>query len=168
MSQHEDRKIRFQNRVSVSRIRLPGDREENMGIFRYENKYSAPTREQRERYMKGEVEEHHFGPDGQITLPPLSRSGLPQGRYRRGADPFCRGPGHDSRSRRGKEAGGGPRDPGEGFDLVQDGRSYAVGAVTAAVGFDSLFRPTIHEIENLRLHQTVVKNFYPVMPGFYQ
>jgi hypothetical protein len=39
-----------------------------MGIFRYENKYSAPTREQRERYMRGEVEEHHFGPDGQITL----------------------------------------------------------------------------------------------------
>lgn len=39
-----------------------------MGIFRYENKYSAPTREQRERYMKGDVEEHHFGPDGQITL----------------------------------------------------------------------------------------------------
>jgi len=36
-----------------------------MGIFRYENRYAAPTRE---RYLRGEVEEHHFGPDGQITL----------------------------------------------------------------------------------------------------
>ena len=39
-----------------------------MGIFRFENKYAAPSREQRQRYMKGEVEEHHFGPDGSITL----------------------------------------------------------------------------------------------------
>ena len=39
-----------------------------MGIFRFENKYAAPSREQRERYMKGEAEEHHFGPDGSVTL----------------------------------------------------------------------------------------------------
>jgi hypothetical protein len=39
-----------------------------MGVFRYETKYAAPTREQRERYMRGDVEEHHFGPEGQITL----------------------------------------------------------------------------------------------------
>lgn len=39
-----------------------------MGIFRFENKYSAPTRQQRERYMRGEVEEHHFGPEGEISL----------------------------------------------------------------------------------------------------
>jgi hypothetical protein len=39
-----------------------------MGIFRFQNKYAAPSREQRERYMKGEVEEHHFGPDGSVTL----------------------------------------------------------------------------------------------------
>jgi hypothetical protein len=39
-----------------------------MGVFRFENKYAAPTKEQRERYMKGEKEEHHFGPDGQIVL----------------------------------------------------------------------------------------------------
>jgi hypothetical protein len=39
-----------------------------MAVFRYENKYAAPTKEQRERYMKGEREEHHFGPDGQIVL----------------------------------------------------------------------------------------------------
>lgn len=39
-----------------------------MGIFRFENKYAAPSREQRERYMKGEVEEHHFGPGGSVTL----------------------------------------------------------------------------------------------------
>jgi hypothetical protein len=39
-----------------------------MGVFRYENKYAAPTKEQRERYMKGESEELHFGPDGQIVL----------------------------------------------------------------------------------------------------
>ena len=39
-----------------------------MGIFRFENKYAAPTRQQRERYMRGEVEEHHFGPEGEITL----------------------------------------------------------------------------------------------------
>jgi hypothetical protein len=39
-----------------------------MGVFRFENKYAAPTKEQRERYMKGEREELHFGPDGQIVL----------------------------------------------------------------------------------------------------
>jgi len=39
-----------------------------MGVFRFENKYAAPTRQQRERYMKGNVEEHHFGPEGEITL----------------------------------------------------------------------------------------------------
>jgi hypothetical protein len=39
-----------------------------VGIFRFENKYAAPTRGQRERYMRGEVEEHHFGPEGEITL----------------------------------------------------------------------------------------------------
>jgi hypothetical protein len=39
-----------------------------MGIFRFENKYAAPSREQRERYMRGEVEEHHLGPDGSVTL----------------------------------------------------------------------------------------------------
>ncbi len=39
-----------------------------MGVFRYENKYAAPTKEQRERYMKGESEEHLFGPDNQIML----------------------------------------------------------------------------------------------------
>lgn len=39
-----------------------------MGIFRYEKRYAAPTKEQRERYMKGEFEELHFGPEGQIVL----------------------------------------------------------------------------------------------------
>jgi hypothetical protein len=39
-----------------------------MGVFRYEKRYAAPTKEQRERYMKGEIEEHHFGPEGQIVL----------------------------------------------------------------------------------------------------
>ena len=39
-----------------------------MGIFRFENKYAAPSRDQRERYMRGEAEEHHFGPEGEITL----------------------------------------------------------------------------------------------------
>ncbi len=39
-----------------------------MGIFRYENKYSAPTKEQRERYMSGEREEHAFGPEGEIVV----------------------------------------------------------------------------------------------------
>jgi hypothetical protein len=39
-----------------------------MGVFRYENKYAAPTKEQRERYMTGEREEHSFGPDDQILL----------------------------------------------------------------------------------------------------
>lgn len=38
------------------------------GVFRYDNKYVAPTKEQRERYMKGESEEHLFGPDDQIML----------------------------------------------------------------------------------------------------
>jgi hypothetical protein len=39
-----------------------------MGVFRYEKRYAAPTKEQRERYMKGESEELHFGPEGQIVL----------------------------------------------------------------------------------------------------
>ena len=39
-----------------------------MGVFRFADKYSAPTKEQRERYMIGMIEEHHFGPDGQIVL----------------------------------------------------------------------------------------------------
>jgi hypothetical protein len=39
-----------------------------MGVLRYDNKYAAPTNEQRERYMTGKSEEHHFGPDGQIML----------------------------------------------------------------------------------------------------
>jgi hypothetical protein len=39
-----------------------------MGIFRYDSKYSAPTKEQRDRYMRGEHEEHTFGKDGEILL----------------------------------------------------------------------------------------------------
>lgn len=39
-----------------------------MGVFRYDSKYAAPTREQRERYMRGELEEHAFGDDGEIVL----------------------------------------------------------------------------------------------------
>lgn len=39
-----------------------------MGIFRYDSKYSAPTKEQRERYMRGESEEHTFGKDNEILL----------------------------------------------------------------------------------------------------
>ncbi len=39
-----------------------------MGIFRYENKYAAPTKEQRERYMTGKSTERRFGPEGQIML----------------------------------------------------------------------------------------------------
>jgi hypothetical protein len=42
--------------------------ESSMGIFRFENNFAAPSRQQRERYMKGEVEEHHFGQEGEITL----------------------------------------------------------------------------------------------------
>ena len=39
-----------------------------MGIFRYDSKYAAPTKEQRERYMRGEHEEHVFGKDDEILL----------------------------------------------------------------------------------------------------
>lgn len=39
-----------------------------MGIFRYDSKYAAPTKEQRERYMRGEHEEHVFGEDNEILL----------------------------------------------------------------------------------------------------
>ena len=39
-----------------------------MGVFRYETKYAAPTKEQRARYMKGEHEEHLFGPENEIML----------------------------------------------------------------------------------------------------
>ena len=38
-----------------------------MAIFRYENRFSAPSREQRERYMRGEHEEVSFS-DGQVLL----------------------------------------------------------------------------------------------------
>jgi hypothetical protein len=40
----------------------------NTGVFRYDTKYAAPTREQRERYMNGDYEEHFFGPDNQIMV----------------------------------------------------------------------------------------------------
>lgn len=39
-----------------------------LGVFRFESKYAAPTKEQRERYMRGECEEHTFGNDGEIVL----------------------------------------------------------------------------------------------------
>lgn len=39
-----------------------------MGVFRFESKYAAPTKEQRERYMRGESEEHMFGNDSEIVL----------------------------------------------------------------------------------------------------
>jgi hypothetical protein len=39
-----------------------------MGVFRYDSKYAAPTKEQRERYMRGEREEHVFGNDGEVVL----------------------------------------------------------------------------------------------------
>lgn len=39
-----------------------------MGVFRYDSKYAAPTKEQRERYMRGEREEQAFGKDGEILL----------------------------------------------------------------------------------------------------
>lgn len=39
-----------------------------MGVFRYADKYAAPTKEQRERYMTGKTVEHHFDPEGQIVL----------------------------------------------------------------------------------------------------
>jgi hypothetical protein len=39
-----------------------------MGVFRYADKYAAPTKEQRERYMTGKSEEHHSGPEGQVVL----------------------------------------------------------------------------------------------------
>jgi hypothetical protein len=39
-----------------------------MGVFRYDSKYAAPTKEQRERYMRGEREEHTFGKNDEILL----------------------------------------------------------------------------------------------------
>ena len=39
-----------------------------MGIFRDDTKYAAPTKEQRERYMKGEYEEHLFGDEEEIMV----------------------------------------------------------------------------------------------------
>lgn len=42
--------------------------ESEMGVFNYADKYAAPTKEQRERYMSGKAEEHHFGLKGQIVL----------------------------------------------------------------------------------------------------
>lgn len=30
-----------------------------MGVFRYDSKYAAPTKEQRERYMRGEIGRAH-------------------------------------------------------------------------------------------------------------
>ena len=40
----------------------------HMGIFRYESRHAGPTNEQRERYMRGEREEHTFGKEGKIIL----------------------------------------------------------------------------------------------------
>lgn len=40
----------------------------DMGIFRFDTKYAAPTKEQRERYMKGDYEEHLFGEDNGIMV----------------------------------------------------------------------------------------------------
>lgn len=39
-----------------------------VGVFRYDSKYAAPTKEQRERYMRGEREEHTFGNNGEVVL----------------------------------------------------------------------------------------------------
>lgn len=39
-----------------------------MGVFRYDNKYASPTKEQRERYMKGDYEEHCFGEENEIMV----------------------------------------------------------------------------------------------------
>ena len=39
-----------------------------MGVFRYDTHYAAPTKEQRERYMKGDYEEHFFGEDSEIMV----------------------------------------------------------------------------------------------------
>ena len=39
-----------------------------MGVFRYDSKFSAPTKEQRERYMRGEREEQTFGKNDEILL----------------------------------------------------------------------------------------------------
>jgi len=38
-----------------------------MSVFRFD-KNSAPTPDQAERYMIGEIERKHFGPGGQIVL----------------------------------------------------------------------------------------------------
>jgi hypothetical protein len=38
-----------------------------MSVFRFD-KNSAPTKDQREQYMIGEIDEKHFGPEGQIVL----------------------------------------------------------------------------------------------------
>ena len=38
-----------------------------MSVFRFD-KNSAPTQDQRERYMIGVIKEEHFGPDGKIVL----------------------------------------------------------------------------------------------------
>ena len=39
-----------------------------MGIFRFDTKYAAPTKEQRDRYLKGEYEEHLFGEENEIMV----------------------------------------------------------------------------------------------------
>jgi hypothetical protein len=38
-----------------------------MSVFRFD-KTSAPTRDQYERYMIGQIDEKHFGPGGEIVL----------------------------------------------------------------------------------------------------
>jgi hypothetical protein len=39
-----------------------------MGIVRYDSNYSAPAKEQRERSMRGDYEEHTFGNNREILL----------------------------------------------------------------------------------------------------
>ena len=38
-----------------------------MGVFRFDRN-SAPTQDQSERYMIGQIDEEHFGPAGEIVL----------------------------------------------------------------------------------------------------
>jgi hypothetical protein len=61
-----------------------------MGVFRYADKYAAPTEEQRERYMTGKIEEHHFGPERQIALIEYYDAIVPQRRYRQHSHPLHR------------------------------------------------------------------------------
>jgi len=61
-----------------------------MGVFRYADKYAALTKEQREQYMTGKSEEHHFDLVAKKIVKQQKRTSCPGARLR--LTIFCSNP----------------------------------------------------------------------------